>query len=409
MRRSLPFACALAALVVVHCARRPPPEGVGGGVGGESGQGGAAGQANTKDATTHERQLLDVSFHYDGPSDDGSVDRDAACAVEPVPAEPVALDLYLMLDRSVTMREPLDVVPDCRVGDVSAARWCYAINALAGFFASPTSNGAGVALGFFPHGGCTWTSATEQNCCTHGSCCDGAKDATPEVPLGTLPAALPQLVDALDAQQPLGTTTPIEAALRGLANYTENHRRPGRSMVGILVTDGEPNGCSLAPSDLAAISLNHRATTGIPTFIMGLRGSNFSVLEQLAQAGGATPHTSFCTPEISPCSFYNVDDGRPEAFVAALEQIQRAVVGCRFQLPKTDAGLVDPASLAVDLRPRDGAVRRLTRRASPADCGEGWAPDPAAPGSFVVCPATCSELQNLVGVQLDVLAGCKGS
>ena len=372
--------------------------------------GDAAGQSHPNDAAAKPREIPDVSFDYEGSIEDAALSVDAACAAEPVAAEPVALDLYLMLDRSASMTLPQQTVPNCKVGDTTEARWCYAINALAGFFGAPTSNGMGVALQFFPHGNCSWTSATEQNCCTYGTCCTGADDGVPTVPLGQLPGQHQALVDALNSQSPLGTTTPIEAALRGLVTYTAQAKQPSRSMVAVLVTDGEPNGCELSASALSGIISSHLSTTGIKTFIIGMDGANFQTLEQLAISGGASPHSTYCAPGFTTCSFFNVGAGKPEAFVDALQQIQRSVVGCRFTLPITDAGIVDPATLVVNIvSPANPEQRTLKRLTSAADCGDGWYSDASRPGEFALCPQTCSAVQAEVGVSVELLVGCMGS
>lgn len=369
-----------------------------------------AGPSHISDAATKPRDIPDVSFVYEGSIEDAALSADAACAAEPVPAEPVALDLYLMLDRSASMTMPLQTVPNCKVGDTTEARWCYAINALAGFFGAPTSNGMGVALQFFPHGNCGWISATDQNCCTSGSCCTGADDGVPTVQLGRLPGNHQSLVNALNAQSPLGTTTPIEAALRGLVAYTAQSKQPDRSMVAVLVTDGDPNGCELGTSALSGIVSTHLAATGIKTFIIGMDGANFQTLEQLAVAGGAAPHATYCAAGFPTCSFFNVGAGKPEAFVDALQQIQRSVVGCRFSLPVTDAGIVDPATLVVNVvSPANPEQRTLKRVASLAACGSGWYSDPTRPGEFVLCPQTCSSVQSEIGVSVELLVGCLGS
>ncbi len=370
-----------------------------------------AGQAKGQDGGTERlRNIPDVSFVYDGPIDDAALTIDAACAFEPVLAEPVALDLYLMLDRSASMTLPQQTVPNCKVGDITEARWCYAINALAGFFGSPTSNGMGVALQFFPHGSCSWISATEQNCCAYGSCCDGTDDSAPTVPLSRLPAQLPLLIDALNSQSPLGTTTPIEAALHGLVSYSAQAKLPNRSMVSVIVTDGEPNGCELSPSVLSSIISSHLASTGIKTFVIGMDGANFQTLEQLAIAGGASVHTTYCAEGFSTCSFFNVGAGKPEAFIDALQQIQRSVVGCRFTLPSTDAGIVDPSTLTVNvISPANPEQRTLKHVDSVAACGDGWYSDSARPGEFALCPQTCSAVQAEVGVSVELLVGCLGS
>jgi len=370
-----------------------------------------AGQGKGNDAGVQRQpDIPDVSFVYEGPIDDAALTLDAACAREPVLAEPVALDLYLMLDRSASMTLPQQTIPNCKVGDTTEARWCYAINALAGFFGSPTSNGMGVALQFFPHGNCGWISATEQNCCAYGSCCAGTDDSVPTVPLGQLPGQLPLLVNALNSQSPLGTTTPIEAALRGLVSYSAQAKRPNRSMVSVIVTDGEPNGCELSPTALSNIISNQLTSTGIETFVIGMDGANFQTLEQLAIAGGATPHATYCAPGFSSCSFFNVGDGKPEAFIDALQQIQRSVVGCRFTLPSTDAGIVDPATLVVNvISPANPEQRTLKHIDSLSACGDGWYSDSSKPGEFALCPQTCSGVQAEVGVSVELLVGCLGS
>jgi hypothetical protein len=346
--------------------------------------------------------------------DDGSVDRDAACVAEAVPALPIALDMYLILDRSGSMS------PDCNVGSATNSRWCYAINALAGFFAAPTSNGLGVALGFSPHGTCTWTDSTHtaQTCCSvETECCRGDDDDDPEVPLAELPGSYGALFSKLNEQIPNGTTSPLEAALLGLTRYTTANKRSERQMIGVIVTDGNPNGCNPSVPYLAGILSNHRAETGQLTFVIGMTPENekptdkikvnHEVLEQLAIAGGATPHTTHCAGGINPCSFYDVGAGESKAFVDALQQIQRSIVGCRFTMPTTDAGLVDPNTFAVEWSSATEATPiRLPRLNSRDDCGEGWY---AEQGEFALCDKTCSLLQGNLQVRIDVLAGCLGS
>jgi hypothetical protein len=301
-------------------------------------------------------------------------------------------------------------VPNCKVGDITQARWCYAINALAGFFAAPTSNGMGVALQFFPNGNCGWVNANEQNCCAYGDCCRGTADAVPAVPLGQLPKTLPSLVQALNDQSPLGTTTPIEAALRGLLTYSAASKTPNRSMVGVLVTDGDPNGCELNAAALADLIATHRINTGIKTFIIGTDGANFHTLEQLAVAGGATAHSIYCTTGFSSCSFFNVGEGAPEAFIDALQQIQRAVVGCRFSLPSTDAGIVEASTLTIEIvSPASADRKTLMHRASATECGDGWYAESDHPGEFSLCPQTCANVQSQVGAVVQLMAGCLGS
>jgi hypothetical protein len=398
--------------IVLSCARRSPDTDAHSTTAGAGSAGTSARNTDPEDAAVpKDRSLDDVSFVYESPEEDASVTEDAACAALAVPAQPLTIDMVLLLDRSATMRQPLASVPSCRVGDTTASRWCYAINALGGFFSAATSNGMGVALEFFPPGTCGWVKyPTEQNCCTFGDCCQGADEAVPQVPMGELPGNLPNLIAALNDQDPLATTSPLEAALRGMTSYAAQAKRGDRSMVGVITTDGNANGCERDASKLAAILKQHRDTTGQLTFVIGMTGANYPVLETLAQAGGADLHTQHCAGGISPCSFYDVSDGTPAAFIDALQQIQRSVAGCRFGMPNTDSGLVDPATLVVEWKSSAHAtLTRLTRRAALAECGEGWYADAAHPGQFALCPSTCAFLQAEALVNINVLVGCLGS
>ena len=231
----------------------------------------------------------------------------------------------------------------------------------------------------------------------------------PAVPLGRLPGQLATLVGALNAQGPLGTTTPVEAALRGLVTYTAQAKTANRSMVGILVSDGDPNGCDEVIGDLAGILSTQLSTTGIKTFVIGMADATFQTLEQLAIAGGATAHSTYCAPGFASCHFFNVGAGQPEAFVDALQQIQRSVVGCRFALPSTDAGIVDPATLVVNVvSPANPDQQTLQHVASLADCGSGWYADANQPAKLP-CPGYLHQRASRSGVSVELLVGCLGS
>jgi hypothetical protein len=401
-----------AQLLALSCTRRPPEEEPAAGHS-EGGSGATSNPASAepRDASVpRDRAINDVSFAYDGPSDDGSVNPDTACASTAVPARPVPVDLHVVLDRSASMQQPLNQIPSCNVGEAQDSRWCHAIDALGGFFAAPTSNGMGVALDFVPHGTCTWVSPTEQNCCTFGDCCSGTSESVPAVTLGELPSHFPNLIAALNAQDPLGTTTPLEAALRGMTKSMRSTQRASRQMVGIVTTDGRPNGCERDTQALADILLRHREATGQLTFVIGMTGADYEALEQLAEAGGATPHSSHCAGGYEPCTFYDVGDGDPKAFVDALSQIQRSVVGCRFGMPTTPLGLVDTDTMIVQWSSEAEPVpQSLARVAVPSDSCHGWYAAPDKPEEFSLCATTCALLQAQPSARVDVLAGCRGA
>jgi hypothetical protein len=346
-----------------------------------SGQGGTAAVGGT---SNQDADVPDVVFNYDAGIEDSSVNQDSACAATTVEANPVPLDMYIMQDKSGSMGS------DCNVGSTTTSKWCYAINALYGFFSAPSSTGMGVALEFF-------TSA-----------CSGYD--VPAVALGLLPGNLAALQSALNSNSPTGTTG-MSAACQGLATYTAANKQPGREMIGILITDGSPVGCDTNLNNINAILVNHFNATGIPTFVIGMTGANFGYLETIGQNAGVPSHTNYCGG-VNPCVSYDVKNGDPSVFIAALKTIQQTAVGCQYQLPTTDAGLIDPAKVNVEYTPSGGTPTQLGRVNDAGSCGPqgGWYYDNNAnPTTIILCPATCALVQSDPNPKVEILLGCQGS
>src|SRR4051794_14805674 len=143
------------------------------------------------------------------------------------------VDMYIMFDKSGSMGDPAGngKPGDCNIGDTKNSKWCHAINALSGYLNSPSAKDQAAALQFF-------SGDDNPNC---GS---GSPYTTPDLPAAdytTLPSS--SFDSALNKIVP-GGATPMEAALRGLTTFTAANRRPGRVTIGILVTDGDPQGCN---------------------------------------------------------------------------------------------------------------------------------------------------------------------
>jgi hypothetical protein len=380
---------------------------------------GGGGETGTGGTSPRDAGFPDVTFVYDAAPEDGGVTQDSACATATVRATTVPLDMYVMFDRSGSMNlpQPLPAMGnpgagDCNVGGTTVSRWCYAINALGAFFRAPSSAGIGVALQFFPNGDCNSNVPFGYGCCSSGACCNGVPDSTPVVALATLPGNATPLIAALDAQIPWGDRTPIEAALRGLARYTKDRKRAGREMVGLLITDGGPEGCESSAARLAAIASSHLSSTGIRTFVMGVDGAVFPTLETIAIAGGGPAHTANCDAGISPCHFYSVRDGTPAAFNNALQAIRRASIGCEFSMPTTDAGLLNPNNVTLEyFAGGTGAARRISKVSNASSCsGDGFYYDSnSSPSKISLCPATCTRVQGDSAGRVDILLGCLGS
>ncbi|MBX3182226.1 MAG: hypothetical protein KIT72_09770 [Polyangiaceae bacterium] len=356
--------------------------GAGGSGAGGSGAGGSG--AGGSGGTVVDSGIPDVTFTYDAP-----IIVEDACAATRIEAEPIPLDMYIALDDSGSMGS------DCNVGSGTNSKWCYAVNALDGFFNAPTSVGMGVALNYINNrNGCVGLNA-------------------PPVGLDTLPNHLTALRNSLNAAGPTGIT-PIEAALRGIASYTVANRRAGRQMIGILITDGAPQTCSSNDTTLRDIARDLYNNHGIPTFMVGMTGANYTRLETWASLSGGAVHTNFCGGGMASCRHYDVGNGNPAAFIDALQQIQASAIGCTFSLPQPDSGLLDLDGISVIYTPGGGSAETLVRVTDESQCGtaggRGWYADSnTAPTQINLCPNLCDVVKADDSAQIDVEVACQGS
>ena len=237
------------------------------------------------------------------------------------------VDMYVMFDRSGSMDEPQgDNQGDCNVGQNVNSKWCKAINALSGYFNSAGAKGQAAALQFFP------LKDHDKDQCGTG---DGYHVAALP-PSGFVDLASNSFDGILNAQSP-GGGTPTEAAIRGITRFTSTpaNRRPGRVTIGVLITDGDPNGCNDGLNHLSGLLQTHYAATQIRTYVIGMAGTDFKSLEAIAQGGNAPPHpatvgalTNACGNVPAPCRHWNVGNGDPAAFIAAMAAIQASADGC---------------------------------------------------------------------------------
>lgn len=277
---------------------------------GDDGDAGGVPDAGVQDGTTSDDALFPGS---DVTTSDGH-GGDASCYAP--------VDMYIMLDRSCSMGA------DCDIGSSTNSKWCHAINALSGYFNSPSAAGNAAALQFFPL--VNHTSAL---------CATGAGYDVPAAPNGP-PAyrALP----TTGFDPPLNATTdntpcntPTEPAIRGMSTFTAANRRGGRVTIGMLVTDGAPVQCDTNLTNLSNLLQAHFTATTLRTYVIGMTGAKDANLEAIAQGGNAPLHpdtigklTGTCGTSPSPCRHWNVGDGNPDTFIAVLAAIQQSADGC---------------------------------------------------------------------------------
>ena len=384
-----------------------------GGSAGTPQQGGSAGTPQGGSAGAGVDAGKDVDFGYDAPAFETSLED--ACVDETAKADPLPLDIYFMLDASTSMSQPAgyNAAGDCNATPPFTpginSKWCKAVNAIAGYVSSPQANGNRAAVQYFQH-------YTNHNC-------NGSGYDTPAVALGDLPGAYAGHAQTLVTASPGGlnwayphSSTPTEGALRGLASFTGSHQSPGRIIIGILVTDGAPTACNTTDSVLAGIAQTHFNNTGIHTFMVGMTGANFTKLEDWANYTGSLSHDdtndacgscSNCT-----CHHYNVGNGDPAVFIAALNQIQKAVLSCAFQVPQPSQGVLDPNAVKVEYyvggQPPPQVLPRVD---SAAQCaGPGWYYDNNTnPTKINLCPDSCTTVQADKAAEVKIRIACQGS
>jgi Mg-chelatase subunit ChlD len=347
-----------------------------GGTGGGAGSIGAGGSGATSDASAGSGGIV-----VDAGSNDGNLNQDTACAADVAEAEPVPVNLYLMLDRS---------------GSMAGSKWTQATAGMSAFVQDPLSAGLRIALNYFP---------------SDANDCDPLSYSTPKVLLGELTAALAPadaqeqlLVDSLSTTKTTGLT-PTYPAFVGQLGYCTSvaKKNPKEKVIAVLLTDGSPGGCTSSTNTIANIAALAASGYGdnppIITFTIGLDGSKEAELKQIAQAGGGEAF------------FLGGSQNVQQDLINKLQQIAGGELACEYVLPESDSTgkPADPAKVNVNYYPSGGTSQGLFKVASAQACvPNGWYyDDPQNPTRIILCPATCASVQNDAGAKVQILLGCE--
>jgi hypothetical protein len=285
---------------------------------------------------------------------------------------------------------PLDVViVQDRSGSMVGAKWESAVDSIKAFADNAGAAGLAVGLTYFPP--------------IIGSECSVSVYANLDVDIALLPGNAYAIKESLLTTSPSGGT-PMRPALEGGVEAMTDWLalNPTHEGIVILVTDGDPGGCSPNTiSDVANIAEGaFLGTPSIRTFVVGMPGATFSNLDQVAAAGGTS-------------SAFDVSSGTT-AFVAALDEIRQQALSCEYILPVPDPseGTLDFDSVGVDYTPGiNENPESIPKVASQGDCGEisgGWYyDDPADPTRIILCPASCDLVQSGTdNAKVEVILGC---
>jgi len=314
-----------------------------------------------------------------GLTGDGEIDPDSSCAMTTLQAERIPLDMYFMVDTSGSMDGP---------------KLALLKSGLTAFLQAPDSAGLGVSGQRFPIGGLNET-------------CDSAVYGSPAVPWAILPdSQWSTWVSNLKAEG----YTPSVPALRGAVDACKNRMtaEPARKCAVVFVSDGEPEGnCPpvsiSAKQDLKDIAAEAYAA-GIPVFAVsfyGISSVGQAILIAIAQSGG------------TEVPFAIKEGAVQQDFMEALAEARGTALGCEYQMPTTDAGVVNPFLVKVAYTPgASGESQTIPRKDSLSDCGsqQGWAyDDNDHPTKLVMCSATCDTMRADAKGKVEILLGCSSS
>jgi hypothetical protein len=325
--------------------------------------------------------------------------------------KPVAI--YLMLDRSSSM------IGFCPGSTCNAMSWDQASQAITQFVSDPASASLDVALGYFP------PVIAQADKSPTGPYCTGVSCGAPAINIDKADRNAVKIGESLGTAKPNTNPinyTPTECALRGLSSFCKDHKtRTGQKCVGVLVTDGRPQGeCSVDQNNLAMITAT-AAAEGTPIFTLGMVGADFAFLNRIAMSGGTD-----CTPnaEGNAC---DVTTGK-DAFVGALNAIRETVtvketridkvttvteepIDCEWTIPPPPMDqMFDPTLVNVRFS-ATGKDARTLGKTMVEECAmfpEGWHYDvETAPTKVLVCPKACEEIKGSKGAKIGIELGCK--
>jgi hypothetical protein len=315
------------------------------------------------------------------------------CAAESLEGEFLPIDMFVMMDQSVSMGDSQAnyLIPG------GGPKWPVVRAGFASFIADPAVAGVGMGIAFFGLGN---DDATR---------CSPATYARAEVPIGLLPTVGQQILGAYDQHAPAGDT-PLTPALEGAIRYARQWKtdHPGRNSVVTLVTDGFPHdNCGSTLANLQSTAAAGLAgTPPVQTFVIGIAGQELS-LDQFQQAMQATA-TAGGTQAV--LVYANTD--MAIEFTKALNAVRAAAqLPCTLAIPAaTSRGPVDYTRVNVVLRQAGGDQVPILNVPDAAACGnaQGWYYDnPAAPSAFVLCPATCAIASSAAAAGIEIVLGCK--
>ncbi|HEY6729155.1 MAG TPA: vWA domain-containing protein [Polyangiaceae bacterium] len=314
----------------------------------------------------------------------GSLQVSDGCVGEVFEGEGIPLDIQIIFDQSGSMATVVDE-------STGETRMDAVFRAVEAFVSDSASVGLGVGLSLFGYQPIGATS------------CDPDDYDSAAVRIATLPENSEALLGSLGAVEPTGET-PTASAIEGGCRLSTAHRseNPGRAVVNLLVTDGEPKApvtskstdCNPTLAEAVAAARACRDDgDGIPTYVLGV-GPSLDNLDQIAAAGGTE-------------RAYLVADDSSSGVLEALNRVRAsATIPCEMPIDASAPNLHFDETSVVTL---DQAcdLTRLQRVESAASCDGGgfYFDDPESPSTILLCESTCGNVKQ-PGTKLLYAIGC---
>jgi hypothetical protein len=396
----------IAAVSSAACSATNPTNGFTTGSGGHSSGEGGSTNSNSGGPGAGGEDGFDA-----GLPPDGSIDDAGSCAAESKKAEQLPLDMYIMLDQSGSMTDPVSGGGD---------KWGAVTSAFKTFVNQPGTAGIGIGIQYFPLDAsgaqCSPTCATDADCGAFGPCffgicfgcaaggsdsCVSADYAKPDVEIAALPGSAGAFTASINKHMPTNST-PTSAALQGAIDHAKawGMQNPDHVVIDVLATDGDPTECDTDLNHINAIAA--AGVSGMPkvlTFVIGV-GSSLTALNGVAAAGGT-----------GQAFIVDTNQNVNQQFLDALNQIRGAALSCTYLIPVPTKGNPDFNSVNVQYTPGGGGpVIVLPKVKDKASCpagGDAWFYDNnAAPKEILLCDATCTKIAADTKGQIDILLGC---
>ncbi|HSC87933.1 MAG TPA: vWA domain-containing protein [Polyangiaceae bacterium] len=305
-------------------------------------------------------------------------------------------------------------------------KWDPVVASTSAFFEDADSSGVSASMVFFPAG---------------ASLCSASSYAAPEVTMRELPStSFRTALDGYIEDDAWRGNTPTRYALEGARTYIEGVKTGNGSLEAkyavVLVTDGEPAGCTNNTVSDARTVAQQLLTAGFPVYVIGIlnptdKPAASDPLPTEWGAGAPWDHwgcnqdgTSNANGDY-PCNPPNALNGLNDIasfggtnaavlidtndteqakkdFKTAIDSIRSAQLSCNVGIPPNpQGGSFDKDRINVSVSV-DGTKTDFAYDPECTDLGSWHYDDAADPQEIILCDTTCADVQSTPGAQLNV-------